>query len=209
MPKRLRTSCIDDIKNRGLKWINDLLKGNITYTKPGSISYLIYGKKPSEQSINIKLGYFGEYISKELIKLNFNLELLVCGIQKINNIRKDVDLLFKDEKRKIIYYRELKGNIELDTEKIPATINKCKNIQKSLKKKYNKYHINYGILNWSIYNRDILTVGLSNIKNFENKGIKIDHMEDFLKIINIEWDEDDYYLYFKEIGNIILNNINN
>ena len=48
--------------------------------------------------------------------------------------------------------------------------------------------------------RKILTAGLSNIKIFENGGIKIDHMEDFLNIINVYWNEDDYYSYFREIG---------
>ena len=106
----------------------------------------------------------------------------------------------KDEINKIIYYRELKGNIELDTEKLPATVSKCKEIENSLKYTYLDYSINCGILNWSVYNRKILAVGLSNIKSFENNGIKIDHMEDFLNIINVYWDKDDYYLYFREIG---------
>ena len=104
---------------------------------------------------------------------------------------------------KIIYYRELKGNIELDTEKLPATISKCKEIESSLKSTHLDYSINCGILNWSVYNRKILTAGISNIKTFENGGIKIDHMEDFLNIINVVWNEDDYYLYFREIGNKI------
>ena len=30
-------------------------------------------------------------------------------------------------------------------------------------------------------------------------------MEDFLNIIDIKWDEDDYYLYFKNIGKMIKN----
>lgn len=46
--------------------------------------------------------------------------------------------------------------IELDTEKLPATINKCKDIEKFLKEKYIDYNINSGILNWSIYNKEIL-----------------------------------------------------
>ncbi len=78
-------------------------------------------------------------------------------------------------------------------------------MKKSLKEKYIKYKIDSGILNWSIYNRKILKVGLSNIRIFENKGIKINHMEDFLNIIDIKWDEDDYYLYFKNIGKLIKN----
>ena len=194
---------IDKIKQLGMNWIEKILEDKLTLTKAGSISHLLYGEKPSEQSINIKLGRFGEFLSKELIKTNDNLELLNCGIQKINDNNKDVDLVFKDEKNKIIYYRELKGNIELDTEKLPATINKCKEIEKSFKIKYFDYTINSGILNWSVYNRRILKTGLSNIRTFENGGIKIDHMEDFLDIIDVNWNEDDYYLYFREIGNKI------
>jgi hypothetical protein len=195
--------CIENIKKIGIKWVENALKGKLTFTKPGSISYLLYGKKPSEQSINIKLGRLGEYLSKELVKTNHNLELLKCGVRKINNKNKDVDLIFKDEINGIIYYRELKGNIELDTEKLPATILKCKEIENSLKTTYLDYNVDCGILNWSVYNRKKLIVGLSNIKIFENKGIKIDHMIDFLNIINIYWNEDDYYSYFKEIGNKI------
>jgi hypothetical protein len=192
--------CIENIKCMGLIWVDKVLKSDLTYTKPGSISHLLYGEKPSEQSINIKLGRLGEFLSKELIKTNHNLELLNCGIQKINNKKKDVDLIFKDEVNKIIYYRELKGNIELDTEKLPATITKCIEIENALKTTYSDYNINCGVLNWSVYNRKILTAGLSNIKTFENGGIKIDHMKDFLNIINVFWNEDDYYSYFREIG---------
>lgn len=192
--------CIAKIKQIGLIWVDKVLECELTFTKPGSISHLLYGEKPSEQSINIKLGRLGEYLSKELIKTNHNLELLNCGIQQINNKKKDVDLIFKDEINKIIYYRELKGNIELDTEKLPATITKCKEIENSLKATYLDYTIDCGILNWSVYNRKILTAGLSNIKTFENGGIKIDHMESFLNIINVYWNEDDYYSYFREIG---------
>ena len=195
--------CINSIMEKGEKWVNNMLVGELTLTRPGSISHLLYGSKPSEQSINIKLGKFGEFLSKELINSASNLKMLQCGVQKINDKKKDVDLLFKNEVTKTIYYRELKGNIELDTEKLPATIEKCKEIELSLKTSYSDYSINCGILNWSVYNRKILVAGLSNIKAFENGGIKIDHMEDFLEIIDIIWTEEDYYDYFKKIGDII------
>lgn len=198
-------ACIEKVKENGHIWINKMLESDLTYTKPGSISYLLYGPRPSEQSINIKVGRFGEYLSKELIKTNSNFELLVCGVQKINNKNKDVDLIFKNEETKTIYYRELKGNIELDTEKLPATIGKCKEIESSLKHSYPDYKINCGILGWSIYNRLYLTAGLSNIKSFEKEGIKIDHMEDFLKIVEILWNEEDFNSYFREVGTKIRN----
>jgi hypothetical protein len=196
----INAECIHTIKQLGMNWVDRVLEGELTVTKPGSISHLLYGEKPSEQSINIKLGRLGEFLSKELIKANPNLELLTCGVQTINNKKKDVDLIFKDETNKIIYYRELKGNIELDTEKLPATIGKCREIENALKTTHSDYAIDCGILNWSVYNRHILTAGLSNIKTFENGGIKIDHMEEFLGIIDIVWTEDDYYSYFRDIG---------
>ena len=198
------TNIISELKKKGIAWTEKALHGSITQTKPGSITYLLYGAKPSQQSINIKLGRLGEFLSKELIIYNPNLELLTCGIQTINEKNKDVDLLFKDETYKIIYYRELKGNIELDTEKLPATINKCKEIETSLKTKYAGYTINCGILNWSVYNRSLLNAGLSNIHSFEKGGIKIDHMEDFLKLVNITWPAEDFYGYFRELGDLII-----
>lgn len=192
---------IASIKQKGIEWV-DKIELN-THTKPGSLTYLLFGEKPSNQSINIKIGKLGEYLSKELIKTNNNLELMMCGVQKINEKKKDIDLLFKNKINKTLHYYELKGNIELDTEKLPATINKCKEIEKSLKETYSEYSIICRILNWSVYNRKILKAGLSNIKVFESKGMKIEHMEDFLKTIDIVWDENDYYSYFREIGNKI------
>jgi len=91
--------CISEIKQKGFLWIDKILEAGLTYTKAGSISFLLYGKIPSDQSINIKLGRFGEFLAKELIKSNHNLELLNCGIQIIN-----------DKKKMLILY--LKMNIE-------------------------------------------------------------------------------------------------
>jgi len=188
------------LKENGIAWVDKLLQSEFTQTKPGSITHLLYGAKPSEQSINIKFGRYGEVLAKELIGYNPNIELLKCGVQKINDKKKDVDLLWIDNAKKIVYYRELKGNIELDTEKLPATVNKCKEIEQSLTDTYTGFEINCGILNWSVYNREILTAGLSNIKAFEGAGIKIDHMSDFLRHVGFEWSETDFYQHFRELG---------
>jgi hypothetical protein len=197
--------CIGLIKTLSDQWVEEnIFNGKITYTKPGSITYLLYGAKPSEQSVNIKFGHFGEFLAKELIKTKQHLELLTCGVQQVNDKKKDVDLIWLDKKNKVIYYRELKGNIELDTEKLPATIHKCKEIEQSLTSKYPDCSINYGVFNWSIYNRKILTAGLTHIKTFESNGVKIDHMEDFLKILDISWNEPDWALYFRNIGTKIM-----
>jgi len=200
----LQDARIKELKDKGIDWIEKKIQKDLTFTKPGSISHLLYGEKPSEQSINIKLGRFGEFIAKELINSNDNFDLLDCGVQMINNKRKDVDLIFIDKVKKIIYFRELKGNIELDTEKIPATIDKCKDITSFLTNKYKDYTINCAILNWSIYDRQVLTAGLSNIKTFENAGLRIEHMGDFFEIVGAIWHKDDYYSYFRTIGSKII-----
>lgn len=46
---------VENVKNIGILWVENLLEKGLTYTKSGTISYLLYGQKPSEQSINIKL----------------------------------------------------------------------------------------------------------------------------------------------------------
>ncbi len=191
---------ITAVKQKGFEWVQKIIQKELTYTKPGSLLYLLYGEKPSEQSVSIKMGRLGELITKELIQQNGRFSLLKCGVQNINDRKKDVDLLFEDKQNNIIYYRELKGNIELDTEKIPATVSKCKEIQASLQQTYPTHTVNFGVLNWSVYDRSILTAGLSNIKSFETNGVKIEHMCDFLQIIETEWEKKDYYDYFREIG---------
>jgi len=191
------------IKQLAIEWTEAMMKDKKTLTKPGSIGYLLFGEKLSEQSINIKCGRLGEFIAKELIKATPGFELLQCGVQNIGGKNKDVDLVFKNDLSKTVYYRELKGNVELDTEKIPATIAKCKEIEASLKMTHTDYVIDVGILNWSVYNRTILTSGLANIKAFEKSGVKIEHMGDFFTIIGVDWPEQDYYLYFREVGDKI------
>ncbi len=72
------------LKENGIAWVDKLLQSEFTQTKPGSITHLLYGAKPSEQSINIKFGRYGEVLAKELIGYNPNIELLKCGVQKFN-----------------------------------------------------------------------------------------------------------------------------
>ena len=200
----ISTECVGTIKQKIESWVETkILKCEMTKTKPGSISYLLYGEKPSKQSINIKLGRLGEYLSQELVSANPNLELLNCGIQQMENKKKDVDLLFRNRETNVVYYRELKANIELDTEKLPATIQKCHSIQKFIAEKYEGCEVDVGILNWSVYDRKCLTAGISNIKAFEKENVKIEHMGDFLKIVCVDWEETDYYGFFRSIGDKI------
>jgi len=187
-----------------LKYIQCIIDDGITLTKPGSISYMLYGPTPSRQAISIKMGKIGEECVKTIIDNSNDLELLECGVQCIDNEsgkKKDLDLLWKDERNKTIYYREAKGNIELDSEKLPATIKKVKKLLDTyIKPKYPEYNIDIGVFNWSIYNRKQLEKGISHIKKCEEKNIKVEHMEDMLKLLEFEWSQEDYNKFFRNVG---------
>lgn len=198
---------INKIKQRGITKVQDLLKKEKKSTQPGSLKFLLFGKAVSTQSFVIKMGHFGENLTKELITMSDCHEILdQCGIQNIFNEHIDIDILFKNKNKKIIYYRELKANIDLDSEKIKVTVKKCKTVKKFLELQYPHYYVDYGIFNWSVYNRKILFPKyLSKIKKFENDGIKVDNFEDFLNLIEIGWNEEDFYDYWKTVGKIINN----
>lgn len=210
-PGRMLTS--KQLENELMKIVNNIVSDGITMSKPGSIKYLLFGSEPSRQAISIKMGNFGEIIPKKIIEHSNKLELLRCGVQCIDTEtkkKKDLDLLWKDEDNKTIYYREAKGNIDLDSEKLPATLDKIKEIlDVFIKPKYPDYDIDIGVFNWSVYNRKHIETGISNIRKCENKGIKVEHMEDMLKLLNFEWNEEDYISFFREAGvhiNTMFNN---
>ena len=199
---------LSQVKGFGMEWVKKhIMATEVTRTKPGSINYLLYGERPSVQSISIKFGHFGEEIAKEMIRKNPDLELLACGIQVIDekhHQKKDIDLIWVNKNTKKIYIREAKGNIELDTEKLPATFTKITNdLMPFVQEKYPDCEVNVGILNWSVYNRSELTKGLSHIKQCEKNGVHVDHWSDFCNLINFEWSQEDYYGYMREFGKMI------
>ena len=176
----------------------------ITYSEAGSIKHLMFGSEPSEQSLSIKMGRVGEEMIKEIINKTPDLQLLTCGVQCIDpNTRKnkDLDLVWINNFSKTIYYREAKANLELDSEKLPATIEKIQEILHThISPNYPDYTIDIGVFNWSIYNRTSLKKGLVQIKKCEEKGIKVEHPEDLFRLLNFDWDEASYYGFFRKVG---------
>jgi len=181
-----------------------------TYSQPGSIKHLLFGSEPSEQSLLIKMGKVGERMIQKIIVETEGLELLKCGVQCIDPVtgkNKDLDLIWADHDRKTIYYREAKGNIQLDSEKITATIDKILEILSMyIVPKYPDYTIDIGVFNWSVYNREPLTKGLIQIKKCVTKGIKVDHPKELFDILKFQWTEEDYLSFFRKIGKFFRNN---
>ena len=139
---------IEEFVMQKVKSIKD--KG-MTMSEPGSIKYLLFGSEPSEQSISIKMGKVGEDIIKEIMTHSPDLKLLTCGVQCIDSKtgkNKDLDLIWVNESKKTIYYREAKGNLELDSEKLPATIDKINEIISTyISPSYPDYTIDSGVFN--------------------------------------------------------------
>jgi hypothetical protein len=182
---------------------NKIIEEGVTVTEPGSLKWLLWGTQASQQSISIKMGKVGEQMFKKMIEISPNIELIKCGVQIVDDKgkRKDIDLAWVDHLKRVVYIRECKGNIELDTEKLPATFNKVKeDIVPFLINSYPGYTIDCGILNWSVYSRKILKKTLSHIKKCETNDVKVDHVNEFLENINFEWSEEDYYSCFRGLG---------
>jgi hypothetical protein len=196
---------MDPFQQAGKEWIiTNVIQGLRTQTKPGSLSYLMFGPQPSPQSVSIKLGYFGEYLCKEIIQKNPHLSLLTCGIQKMDQKKKDIDLMWVHHEKQTIYVRELKGNIELDTEKLPATFHKMKEtLLPFVQQKYPGHAVDIGVLNWGVYRRDELTSGVRQIRVCEENGVKVDHWADFCTLVELDCTQEAYYDYMHQMGALI------
>jgi hypothetical protein len=173
-----------------------VLQTGLSTIKPGSGKYWLAGAKElsSEQSKLIKLGKFGEKWFSEMVVRAEHLEILPHGVISgvIPGKKKDIDLLFRDVSKNIVYYYELKSNINLDTEKLPATIEKVKMIEEYLKKVYPEYQIKSAILNWSVYSKKEYEKNknskpyISKIAKFKSERCSIEFTGDFVKIVNYQ-----------------------
>jgi hypothetical protein len=93
------------------------------------------------QQENIICGYLiqdfmNDLVSNSNVANQINLEVISLGKRKG---RKQIDLLFSINKN--IYYREIKTNTNLDSEKRPATYNKIQAITEALNKAYPNYSL--------------------------------------------------------------------
>jgi hypothetical protein len=154
-----------------------------------SLSYLI--DIDMSQSDCIKMGVGVENILREyILKKCPNLK----NIKKKNKKgKKERDHLFKDKKNKIIYYAELKSNINLDTEKSKSTYNKCLQILEELKEKHKDYTIKMFLLSVRHFSRvNIPNVILSKYKIIEDNLVGMNEYFDALSITDKFKDENEY-----------------
>lgn len=107
-----------------------------THNSVYSMAYLL--NKKLSQSQYIRLGLALEDIFKDIVLKYTN--FVDIKEKNTKNVR-EKDHLFIDEQNRIVYYAEIKSNVYLDTEKVKATEQKCKDNYKELKKKYPGFKI--------------------------------------------------------------------
>jgi hypothetical protein len=128
---------VDDIYNL----LDDKYFNKTKGTDINSLKYLI--DIPITQSSAIKLGFV---LEKTLLDQILKYTILENIKGKNCKGEKEKDHLLKDETNKIIYYAELKGNLNLDTEKSRATMNKCILIYNNLTEQYPLYDIKMSLV---------------------------------------------------------------
>ena len=169
----------------------------------GTVKFLFFGAEFSQQSVSIKGGNWLEAFARDLIDRFSGMELLDCGLTVMFTENKDVDLVFLDKKNKIIYYYELKGNIEMDTEKIPAMITKIKKVTRFFNKKYLKHEIKFGVFYDSVFDIDDVTdkSKCSRITSCQRQGIPVIGW-DFIwnNVCNLSVTKEEHYDFFQQNG---------
>lgn len=189
--------------------INELIKNN-EYIKTclsckekdkNSLSYLI--KRNMSQSDCIKLGNGYEKVLTDII-ISFS------GLKNIKEKnkkgKKERDHLFIDETNMIVYYAELKGNINLDTEKSMSTYMKCQDVVTELKKEYPDYKIRWCLLGYRYLDNKEIPVTIK--KKYSPIEYNLFGINDYLSMLNIEhkFTQETYNEFLNDIADTMFNN---
>lgn len=164
---------------------------------PHSISSLI--DISLSQSDCIKLGIGIERLLLDFITTNTNL----INIKESNTKGvKEKDHLFKDCDNNIIYYAELKGNLNLDTEKCKATYIKCRLIEEELIETYLEHKIIVSLVGLRYFTTSIIN------KNIKKKYVPIKDnlcgVNEYFKLLGIKNEFDDENQYKKMLNNLAI-----
>ena len=118
-----------------------------------------------------------------------------------SEINKDLDLIFRDDVNNVIYYLELKLNINLDTEKIVSTYEKVKHITQYLEQKYPNYKIDSAVLTWGTFNLEDLTAQ-SKLKKAKEYNVNVVDPNTFFQIVGMPMSKNAYETYFRNLGKL-------
>lgn len=170
-----------------------------------SLSYLI--KKDISQSDCIKLGNGVERVIQDIILECSLFENIKTSFTKKGD--KEKDHLFKDTSNKIIYYAELKSNINLDTEKSKSTYLKCQFIFEELKETYPEYEIRWCLLAYRYINKVEIPKIVAN--KYSNISSNLFGINEYLEMLGIEmrFDENSYIKFLNDVSDAMFEKISN
>lgn len=179
---------------------NDYIKKFKTNGKKNfeSLSYLVDKKYSFSQSDCIKLGISMEKILSDIIlEKNKNLENIRPKNKKGSHER---DHLFVNHDTKTIFYSELKSNLNLDTEKCKATVNKCKDIYKEVKLEYPGYSVKWWLLGLRYIEKT--NINKTIFKKFEDVKENVIGVNEYLENLNtgVKFTEEEYSFFINEIA---------
>lgn len=205
------TSLLDDndvLKDiiRHSEYLNNIKSGTSSKRHVSSLSYLV--DKTVTQSDCIRLGIAMEELLRTLIvRLSPRTLRVIKRDNKKGCIEKDH--LLVDSDNKTLYYAEIKGNLNLDTEKSKMTAKKCLNVVNELSSEpiYEGYTINWNLV--GIRYTDMTCIP-NVISSKYNSIISVkDHLKgvnDYLRIFDIsyEFTEDSYKTFINQVMNEII-----
>ena len=162
-----------------------------------SLSYLLDDDINLSQSECIKLGklmeeYYTHIIMKHTTFTNIK--------PKNKKGMKERDILFIDKEKKDVYYSEIKSNLNLDTEKSKATVNKCVYIVNELQEQYPSYDIKWCLLGSRYVNiNEIPKTILRRYKDIKNN---VYGSNEFLNLfgINFKFNNKDYRMLINRLA---------
>ena len=77
-------------------------------------------------------------------------------------------------------------------------------INEYVKREYPDYDVDSRLLNWSVYNKDVLPKKYkTKITKCNEAGVRVSWPVDFFKVVGVDISEQEYYDFFTEIGKII------
>jgi len=146
------------------------------------------------QPVSIVFGRLYEETMNDLIEQSVEYEVITnssektyitpdCQLTNVSKGNKDVDVLFR--KGNVIYYREVKCNLSLDSEKSKVTAQKVQNISSRLKILFPDCEINFAILNmdWDGKKTNMHDVRIEYAGEFINRlGIEDMSKQNYLNI---------------------------
>jgi hypothetical protein len=169
----------------------------ITMTKLGSIDYLLYGPRPSSQSVRIKIGNRLETLLNEFSgKMGFPTHKL--GKNLIDGHQ--VDSLFVIDE--CFEYSEQKTNANLDSEKIKATIKKINKIGESLSMETKK-DVKCSIFHTTVWEELDAPDYSTPYSTYRKSGIQIKFMSDYFQSLGVEMTKEEFYSMWREAGEIL------